>query len=213
MGFVGATVVATLAKYLTVYRQRENVKELQHDEFLTRHLELMIGDYKQKYDPTHDIRVNVMLPQSKRELSYEGGGFDYTHEQYLQIAHCAGGGIDSDIREHDCGEQDETTTPWGVDQPAEGNCGRAFVAGEVRVAGRVPAEDRWPGQETTHGQDRDTRAVNSVLSVPIRNSEAGEPIAVLNVDAPAPLRETSFESDEVQRTVAERYASRLATVV
>lgn len=29
LGFVGATVVATLAKYLTVYRQRENVKELQ----------------------------------------------------------------------------------------------------------------------------------------------------------------------------------------
>lgn len=204
---------ATVGKYLTVYRRRNNLRELQKQEFLDHHLELLISDYKQKYDPPHDIRANVMVPQERRELSHDSGEFDYSHEQYLQIAYCAGGGDDTDIREHDSGDHDETTTPWRIDQPAQGNCGRAFVAEEIRVAGRVPTEDQWDGQETTHRQDRDTRAVNSVLSVPIRESETREPVAVLNIDASAPLQNTDFEDEGVQKSVETRYATPLGDVL
>jgi hypothetical protein len=213
IGFVMVGAGVALAKYLTIYRRRDNLRELQKAEFLSHHLKLLISDYEREYDPPHDIRANVMLPQNRRELSYEGEGIEYSHEQYLQIAYCAGGGVDSDIREHDCGDHDETTTSWGIDQPAQGNCGRAFVTGEIRVAGRVPAKDRWVGQETTHGQDRDTRAVNSVLSIPIRDPETGESVAVLNIDASAPLRETNFGDEAVQEFVAGRYATPLNDVL
>lgn len=212
IAFGGAVVVAATVKFFLVYSPRVTFKEQKVTAFLDHHLELLISDFENKYDTDYDIRANVMIPQRRRSIAYGDNGFEYVSEKYLQIAYCAGGGPDKDIKKHSTGDQDETETKWSIEQPVEGNCGRAFVAREVRVAGRNPSEDTWD-METTGPQDAATQQVNCIMSIPIRKPSGGDPIAVLNLDASVTDDETDFRDRDFQKEVAERYAEPIGTLL
>ncbi|MEZ3116904.1 hypothetical protein RYH80_13395 [Halobaculum sp. MBLA0147] len=206
-------VAAGVVKYIVVYSPRVKFEEVRRTSFLDHHLELVIADYERRFDPDYDIRVNVMRTQKRRQLSHDDGGLSVDSEQFLKIAYCAGGGEHCDISAYDGGGTDETATEWCVDpSPANGSCGRAYVANEPRVAGRDPSQTEWR-HETTDRQDRATKVVNSVLSVPVRKPSSEKPVAVLNLDAAVPLEETNFDEDTVQTTVQEEYADQIGTLL
>lgn len=215
-GVVVVTAILGVGTYLLVYRNNVALRGERSTDFLDQHLEFVVSDYAERYDPSYDVRANVMLPQEKRTLSQQNSDEDqisphsplnvsYESYRFLRIAFCAGGGSGKDIQKHAAGERDETTTEWRIDAPVEGNCGRAYTTGETRVAGRPVSENEW-SDETTDEQDIDTEKVNSILSVPIRKHDDREPVGVLNIDASAPLAETNFRDEAVQTEVEERYA-------
>jgi hypothetical protein len=210
--FAGAVLIAAIVKFFLVYSPRVTFKEQKVTAFLDHHLELLISDFENRFDTDYDIRANVMIPQKSRSITHGDNGFEYVNEKYLQIAYCAGGGPDKDVKKHSTGDRDETETKWSIDQPVQGNCGRAFVAKEVRVAGRDPSKDTWD-METTTPQDMATKQVNCIMSIPIRKPSGGDPVAVLNLDAPVTDEETNFRDEDMQKEVAEKYAEPIGTLL
>jgi len=205
IAFLLAVVIAAIVKYFLVYSPRVSFKEEKVTAFLDHHLEILISDFQNHFDADYDLRANVMIPQQRRSIIHGENGLEYQNEKYLQIAYWAGGGPDQDIDKYGTGDRAETNTEWSIRKPAQGNCGQAFVAKEVRVAGRKPSQNSWD-LETTDFQDKATRQVNCIMSIPIRKPSGGEPVAVLNLDVSVPDHQTNFRDEEMETEVAERYA-------
>lgn len=214
LAIIPVVIIAVLISYLLTYHPRVSLEDQKKSSFLKQYLRLVISDYESKYDPDYDIRVNIMIPYRVLSLGSKRDAIPFiSYNKYLKIWAWAGGGDNNDIKAHDTGSSDETKIKWSIENPPEGNCGRAFVQHQVRAAGRKGKDDEWDLEQIAEHQAQATNQVNSVLSAPIRPPGNNEPIAVLNLDAAAPIDETNFTKDEVKRFVAEEYAEPIGTLL
>lgn len=185
------TMVAVGAAYFTYYNPAAKLRQRRQRIHVRLFLELLVRDYKRKVDTDVDINANVMTPDQS--------SFDIGSPKLSMLAQTDGY------------KNSEKELEYDVDG-REGNCGRAFADGEMKVFDSV----KYPSSKADLSAEKEevTEHKRSILSIPIyvdKNKE-GKPTGVLNLDGESPIEETKFNTDEIQNFVY-RYTDVISDVL